>query len=48
LFGLVSSTGRVVGPAETGSFTHDPNGNITVLPAPYSITVTTYDYRNLA
>ncbi len=33
--------------AETGSFTHDANGNLKTAPAPYSITAVTYDPANL-
>jgi RHS repeat-associated protein len=33
--------------AETGSFTYDANGNVKTAPAPYNITATTYDHRNL-
>ena len=33
--------------AEAGSFTYDANGNQLTAPAPYSITATTYDPRNL-
>jgi RHS repeat-associated protein len=33
--------------AKSGSFTYDANGNLKTAPAPYSITASTYDHRNL-
>ena len=33
--------------AEAGSFSYDPNGNVTAAPAPYSITAVAYDPANL-
>jgi len=33
--------------AESGSFTHDANGNMLAAPAPYSLSAVTYDHRNL-
>jgi RHS repeat-associated protein len=33
--------------AESGSFTHDANGNVKTSPAPYSLTAATYDHMNL-
>ncbi len=49
---LSSITDAISGNSETwdarsGSFTYDPNGNMTTAPAPYSLTAVNYDHRNV-